>query len=79
MNKERRAELYEVIESLDEATDQLRDIVSEEEDSFDNLLPGLQESKTGDGIQDAISKLGDFVTEIENVRDKIEKMAKGKK
>ena len=79
MNKERRAELYEVIESLDEATDQLRDIVSAEEDSFDNLPPGLQESKTGDGIQDAISKLGDFVTEIENVRDKIEKMAKGKK
>ena len=79
MNKERRAELYDVIGSLDEATDQLRDIVSEEEDSFDNLPPGLKDSKTGDGIQDAISKLGDFVTEIENVRDKIEKMAKGKK
>lgn len=79
MNKERRAELYDVITSLDEATDRLQEISSDEEEAFDNLPPGLQEGKTGDGIQRAISEIEGFVSDIENVKSKIEKMAKGGK
>ena len=79
MNKERRAELYDVITSLDDATDRLQDIASEEEEAFDNLPPGLQDGKTGDSIHSAISQLEEFTSEIENVKQKIEKMAKGGK
>lgn len=79
MNKERREELYGVIESLDEAIDQLADIQSEEEESYDNLPDGLQCGKTGEAIQNAIDKLSGFSDEISQIKDKIEKMAKNKK
>lgn len=79
MNKERRNELYDVISSLDEATDHLQEISDDEEDSFDNLPLGLQESRTGDSILNAISELSGFISEIDDVKQKIENMAKGKK
>lgn len=79
MNKERREELYGVIESLDEAIDQLADIQSEEEESYDNLPDGLQCGKTGEAIQNAIDRLSGFSDEISQIKDKIEKMAKNKK
>lgn len=79
MNKERRAELYDVISSLDEATDRLQEISDDEEETYDNLSPGLQYGKTGESIQNSIEKLQGFVTEIDNIKQKIENMAKGKK
>lgn len=79
MNKERREELYGVIESLDEAIDQLADIQSEEEESYDNLPDGLQCGKTGEAIQNAIDRLSGFSDEISQIKDKIEKMAQNKK
>ena len=79
MNKERREELYDVIESLDEATYRLEEITAEEEETYDSLPPGLQDGRTGESIQEAIDKLDRFTVEIDNIRNKIEVMAKNKK
>ena len=54
MNKERRQELGDVIDYLGDATNRLEEIISDEEDSFDNLPEGLQCSRTGDSMQEAM-------------------------
>ena len=76
MNKERRAELAEVLNPLDEATDLIQDIISEEQDTFDDLSPGLQAGKTGDSIQMSINSLECIVNDVEKVKDKITELAK---
>lgn len=79
MNKERREELWDVYTSLDEAMSKVIDIRSDEQDSFDNLPDGLQISKTGESIQEAIDWLDSIESDIQNVRDKVEKYIKNKK
>lgn len=79
MNKERREELWEVYTSLDDAMSKIIEVRSDEEDSFDNLPDGLQASKTGESIQAAIDWLDGIESNIQNVRDKVEKFIKNKK
>lgn len=47
MNKERRESLAEVESTIDEAIEQILDIIDEEQDSFDNLPDSLQSSNRG--------------------------------
>lgn len=79
MNKERREELWEVYTSLDDAMSKIIEVRSDEEDSFDNLPDGLQASKTGEAIQEAIDWLDGIENDIQNIRDKVEKFIKNKK
>lgn len=79
MNKERREELWDVYTSLDDAMSKVIDVRSDEQDSFDNLPDGLQTSKTGESIQEAIDWLDGIESDIQNVRDKVEKFIKNKK
>ena len=79
MNKERREELWEVYTSLDDAMSKVIDVRSDEQDSFDNLPDGLQASRTGESIQEAIDWLDGIESDIQNVRDKVEKFIKNKK
>lgn len=78
MNKARRQELYDVTSFLDDAIDRLEEIRDDEQDSFDNMPEGLQCSKTGDSMQDAMDKLDEFVRKIEGVKGEVSKMAGGK-
>lgn len=79
MNKERRQELYDVSAYLDEAIDVLSEIRDEEQESFDNLPDGLQTSRTGDSIQDAIQWMDGIEQSIGDIRDKICAYAKNGK
>ena len=74
MNKERRQELFDVISHLDEAIDRVEEIKSDEQDAFDSMPEGFQNSARGDAMQDAIGQLDGFVGAIENVKDKVLKM-----
>lgn len=67
MNDSRRAELDEVVDLIDEAIDRLDDIISDEQDSFDNLPEGLQCSRTGEGMERAIEVMEGFGSELEGV------------
>ena len=79
MNKERRQELVDVIDYLDDAIDRLEEIISDEEDSFDNLPEGLQCSRTGDSMQEAMDRMRGFCDDIEAVKSKVNDMMLNKK
>jgi hypothetical protein len=79
MNKERREELYDVTQLLDEAVDCLNDIRDEEQDAYDALPEGLQMSSRGAAMEDALDVLDGFEQSIIDIRNKIEEYAKPKK
>ena len=79
MNKERREELLEVTELLDEAIYRIGEIRDEEEDTLYSLPEGLQESSRGFAMQDAMDTMDGFVDSIEKIRGQIETFAKPKK
>lgn len=79
MNNARRAELDEVIDLIDEARDRLDDIISDEQDSFDDLPEGLQCSRTGESMEAAIEIMEGFGSELETVIGHIRDFQKPKK
>lgn len=79
MNKERREELLDVVQHLDDAIDRLSEIRDDEEDAFDNLPEGLQNSIRGDSMQEAVDVLNQFEFRIYDVRSQIEEYAIFKK
>ena len=79
MNKERRQELGDVIDYLDDAIMRLEEIRDDEQDSFDNLPEGLQTSRTGDSMLDAIDRLEGFCDDIEKVKASVSDMMSNKK
>ncbi len=79
MNKERRAELLEVAELLDEAIEKIGEIRDEEEDALYSLPDSLQESSRGLSMQDAMDAMDGFVDSINNIRDQIECFTRPKK
>lgn len=79
MNKERREELLDVVQLLDEAIDRLEEIRDDEQDAFDSLPEGLQYSSRGDAMQDAIDTLDGFGDEIAKIGTKISGYAQPKK
>ena len=79
MNKDRREELLDVSQLLDDAIDRLGEIRDDEQDAFDSMPESLQYSSRGDAMQEAINTLDDFESKIADIRDKIEEYAKPKK
>lgn len=79
MNKERREEVLEVTELLDEVIDRIGEIRDEEEDALYSLPEGFQESPRGFAMQDAMDALDEFVDSINKIRSKIEEFARPKK
>ena len=79
MNKERREELLEVVDILEDAVSRLSDIRDEEQDALDSMPDGLQESATGLAMQAALDTLGEFEDSITTTQTRIEQYAKPKK
>lgn len=59
MNKQRRARIEEIIASLAELQSDIELIRDEEQEAFDNLPEGPQESERGERMQEAIDRLED--------------------
>ena len=72
MNKERRARLAEVDDLLMEAVDDITEIVEDEQEAFDNLPEGLQCSSRGEAMEEAIDEMNDIISDVENVRERIQ-------
>lgn len=79
MNKERREELLEVVDLLEDAANRLSEIRDDEQDAFDSMPDGLQTSVRGDAMQEAIDKMDEFGDAILNLQNSIEQFAKPKK
>lgn len=79
MNKERRQQLNEAIDNLEDAVSVIQDVYSDEEEAYENLNEGLRCGKTGDSMQASLSHLDDFISSIEGVKQEIEDFVKNKK
>lgn len=79
MNNDRREELLDVTDLLEQAIDRLNEIRDDEQEAFDSMPEGLQYSSRGDAMQDALDTLDEFEDSISSIRDKIEEYAKPKK
>jgi len=71
MNKIRRQELAEVLDTLDEAISQVEDVRDEEQEAYDNLPENFQESSRGEGMQEAIDSMDAIIRAIEDVKTMI--------
>jgi hypothetical protein len=76
MNKQRRQDLSEVIDLLDDAIDRLSEIRDDEQEALDNMPYGLQDSARGVLMLDAIGEMEGIEDDIDKVKNRIEKMMK---
>lgn len=77
MNKQRRKDLLDVAESLQEALDRLSEVRDEEQEAFDNMPESLQYGSRGDAMQDAIDTMDEWEGEIDKIKSRIEEFAGG--
>ena len=61
MNKQRRAILAKIYDNLSEIRDLLEEVQCKEQDAFDNLPEGIQESERGQEIEDNAYQLDEAV------------------
>ena len=74
MNKERRAKLGDIIERLDALQAEIEDLEREEQEAFDSMPEGLQQSERGQQTEEAANTLGgvdlsDAIAALSEVRD----------
>ena len=76
MNKDRRKRIDEIQDGLEQWGDMLEDLESEEQEAFDAMPEGLQDSDRGQVAQSAIDSLVDARDSLVNALDALE-AAKG--
>jgi hypothetical protein len=76
MNKATRAAIAELVGKLEEIKDEIENLQSEEQDKFDNMPEGLQQSDNGQkceaaaiALEDAVSSLDDAISSLEEASD----------
>ena len=67
MNKQRRTEIEAVLNELADLRSRIESIQSDEQDAYDNMPEGLQQSERGQKAEEACSRLEDAVTAIEDI------------
>lgn len=78
MNKERREELSEVSNLLQEALDRLDDIRSDEQDALDNLPDNFSCNKRADYMQNAVDMMDSWYDRINDIISIIDDYSSGK-
>lgn len=76
MNKDRRKRINEIHAGLEQWVSMLEDLESEEQDAFDSMPEGLQDSERGQVAQSAIDSLVDARDSLVSALDALE-AAKG--
>lgn len=78
MNKERRKQLKEAVTLLTDAQEKIQEASSivetckdEEEESYDNLPEGVQDSERGEAMEENASQLDDAMSELESIGDSV--------
>lgn len=75
MNKERRKQIRQVIDTLSEALLTVECLRDEEQECFDNMPEGLQDSDRGMQMQENADSLEEACTDLENVIGELEEVA----
>lgn len=71
MNKQRRKSLDTLYTRIESLKADLEDILSEEQEAYDNLPESLQDSERGETMYDAIDNLESAVADLEEAMDYI--------
>ena len=66
MNKARRKQLEDLIEQLSGIKDSIEAVLEEEQEAFDNLPEGIQESERGEVMQENIDNLQTAADSLES-------------
>lgn len=72
MNADRRKELSILSEAVDDVISQLNDIVSDEQEYYDNMPESLQGSERGEMSNDAIQAMESAVSNLEDAKGLLE-------
>lgn len=72
MNKQRRAEIRNIIDSLNEIKTQLDSVAYDEQFAFDNLTEGLQCSMRGEKIEECVETLSEAVDGLDDIISNLE-------
>ena len=60
MNNDRRNRIRKLISQLEDIQNEIENILSDEQEAFDNMPEGFQESERGEKMQAAINHLEDI-------------------
>lgn len=72
MNKKRLLKIKGIINKIDEINDEIEDVLSDEEDAFDNMPEGLQYSLNGERSEAAIDALSESTELVTDAKDTLE-------
>lgn len=71
MNNGRRKILASIEKLLEDLEGQLSIIAEEEQETFDNMPEGIQESEKGERIQEAADELEEIVSDLSDLRERL--------
>lgn len=74
MNKQRRKKVEGIYDLLQAALMELEEIRDEEQDAFDNLPEGIQESERGEQMEEYISQIDSAIDDIESAKSSLEEV-----
>lgn len=67
MNKERRKRIENAIANLQDVMEEISAIQEEEQEAFDNLPEGIQDSSRGELMQETVDGLDNVTSDLDNV------------
>lgn len=71
MNRYRRSVLKTIVESLSKINEELRDVIDEETDAYENMPDNLKDGERGSSSSDAIDYLEDASSSLDDIIDTI--------
>lgn len=74
MNKDRREKLLEVLSTIDEARNQIQDIIDEENEAIDNLPESLQGSERVMKMVNGVEHIEPLIVLLDNFDEELRKV-----
>jgi len=69
MNRNRRREITRAVKLVEEARGILEAVTEEEQEAYDNMPEGLQESEQGEQLEENVTLLEGVVDQLETAAD----------
>lgn len=72
MNKDRRAKIAKIISEIESVKEILQNVLSDEQDSFDNMPENLQSSMRAEESEEAIDCMENAIEMLESAVEELE-------
>ena len=72
MNKQKRTELQSIIEELRASQNRIEIVMDDEQECFDNLTEGLQQTERGQRMEETVDILSSAIDSIEEAINALE-------